>query len=67
MPSLWRHMRHQNGANATHPLARLEHIPTTSLIKKSKSKREKYQNTSMTLLITQNTHVKVQKYPQIQR
>jgi hypothetical protein len=31
-----------------------------------KNKMEKYQNTPMVLLITQNTHVQISKYPQRQ-
>jgi hypothetical protein len=49
-------------ADATRSPVRVEHAPTTFLLKKSKNTKM----SPMTLAITQNTHVKVQKYSQMQ-
>jgi hypothetical protein len=41
----WCYTRCLNGADATHSLARVEHTPTTFMIKKLKIQHEKYKNT----------------------
>jgi len=54
-----------NGADTTHALGDAEHALAALSIKIFGNKCEKYLNVPMTLLIIQNTHIKIQKYPKM--